>query len=248
MLEHACTLIRAARIAAVLTVMAAIAAIFPRPEAAHAAVVPARPAVPPALPEDGHMVLLAAAESHAAARAGQAPGIYLIRAGDPLSGISGRFCGTAGDYPSLAAANHIPDADLIYAGRDILLACHAAVAAVAAAAAPAADPAGKVWGVTYGYPNYCGDGDGDGWDVSCGSRQAPAYQAPAPQPHQVATAGYSGGSSPGGSFGQCVVARESGGNAQVMNATGHYGLYQFAARTWAADGGEPGGVGHGPRA
>ena len=24
---------------------------------------------------------------------------------------------------------------------------------------------GKTWGVSYGYPNYCGDGDGDGWDV-----------------------------------------------------------------------------------
>jgi len=89
-----------------------------------------------------------------------------------------------------------------------------------------------------------GDGDGDGWDVSCGSRQAPAYQAPASQPHQVATAGYSGGSYPGGSFGQCVVARESGGNAQVMNATGHYGLYQFAASTWAAYGGNPADFGH----
>ena len=33
---------------------------------------------------------------------------------------------------------------------------------------------GKIWGVTYGYPNYCGDGDGDGWDVSCATRVQPA--------------------------------------------------------------------------
>jgi len=49
---------------------------------------------------------------------------------------------------------------------------------------------------------------------------------------------------PGGSFGQCVIARESGGQAQVMNATGHYGLYQFSASTWAAYGGSPADFGH----
>jgi hypothetical protein len=36
-----------------------------------------------------------------------------------------------------------------------------------------------------------------------------------------------------------VIARESGGNAQVMNGSGHYGLYQFDATTWAANGGNP---------
>jgi hypothetical protein len=41
-----------------------------------------------------------------------------------------------------------------------------------------------------------------------------------------------------------VIARESGGNAQVMNATGHYGLYQFSASTWAAYGGNPADFGN----
>jgi Transglycosylase-like domain/LysM domain len=62
------------------------------------------------------------------------------------------------------------------------------------------------------------------------------------------SSGFSGGSygggTPGGSFGQCVVARESGGNAQVMNATGHYGLYQFSEPTWVAYGGSAGDFGH----
>jgi hypothetical protein len=40
-----------------------------------------------------------------------------------------------------------------------------------------------------------------------------------------------------GSFERCVIARESGGNSQVMNSSGHYGLYQFSAATWAAYGG-----------
>ena len=54
---------------------------------------------------------------------------------------------------------------------------------------------------------------------------------------------YTGGT-PGGSFGQCVIARESGGQAQVMNASGHYGLYQFSASTWAAYGGSPADFGN----
>jgi len=49
---------------------------------------------------------------------------------------------------------------------------------------------------------------------------------------------------PGGSFAQCVIARESGGQSQVMNGSGHYGLYQFSASTWAAYGGSPADFGN----
>ena len=55
------------------------------------------------------------------------------------------------------------------------------------------------------------------------------------------TSTYSGSA---GSFQACVIARESGGNPQVMNASGHYGLYQFSASTWAAYGGNPADFGH----
>jgi LysM repeat protein len=58
-------------------------------------------------------------------------------------------------------------------------------------------------------------------------------------PAQTATS-YTGDSS----FQSCVIARESGGNSQVMNSTGHYGLYQFSASTWAAYGGNPADFGH----
>ena len=54
----------------------------------------------------------------------------------------------------------------------------------------------------------------------------------------------SSSATPGGSFAQCVIARESGGQSQVMNGTGHYGLYQFSASTWAAYGGSPADFGH----
>jgi len=38
-------------------------------------------------------------------------------------------------------------------------------------------------------------------------------------------------------FQQCVIARESSGQPQVMNASGHYGLYQFSLATWQSGGG-----------
>jgi Transglycosylase-like domain len=46
------------------------------------------------------------------------------------------------------------------------------------------------------------------------------------------------------SFQACVIARESGGNSQVMNSSGHYGLYQFSSSTWAEYGGSPAEFGH----
>jgi LysM repeat protein len=61
--------------------------------------------------------------------------------------------------------------------------------------------------------------------------------------HVSSSSTYSGGT-PGGSFGACVVSRESGGNAQVMNSSGHYGLYQFSESTWEAYGGSAGSFGH----
>lgn len=68
------------------------------------------------------------------------------------------------------------------------------------------------------------------------SYQAPArsYQAP------VTSVTYHGGSG----YQACVIARESGGNSQVWNASGHYGLYQFSGSTWSAAGGNPADFGH----
>jgi len=43
-----------------------------------------------------------------------------------------------------------------------------------------------------------------------------------------------------GAFEACVIARESGGNPQIWNASGHWGLFQFSEQTWVAYGGDPG--------
>lgn len=47
-----------------------------------------------------------------------------------------------------------------------------------------------------------------------------------------------------GSMQRCIIARESGGNSQVMNSSGHYGLYQFSYSTWVASGGNPSSFGN----
>lgn len=45
-------------------------------------------------------------------------------------------------------------------------------------------------------------------------------------------------------FEQCVITRESSGRPQVMNSSGHYGLFQFDYSTWVSGGGSPGDFGH----
>jgi hypothetical protein len=47
-----------------------------------------------------------------------------------------------------------------------------------------------------------------------------------------------------GSMQQCIISRESGGNPNAMNASGHYGLYQFSYSTWVGSGGNGADFGH----
>ena len=68
---------------------------------------------------------------------------------------------------------------------------------------------------------------------------APASPASATTAPVAAHAISAGSAAPAGSFQQCVISRESGGNAQVVNGSGHYGLYQFSYSAWTAAGGNP---------
>lgn len=100
-------------------------------------------------------------------------------------------------------------------------------------------------GGSYGHPNFCGDGDGDGWDVPCNTRHssAPIVHHSVSSRAQL-TSNTGGTVRPTSSFQTCVIARESGGNSQVMNSSGHYGLYQFSFSTWTAHGGSASLFGH----
>ncbi|HUB41522.1 MAG TPA: LysM peptidoglycan-binding domain-containing protein [Streptosporangiaceae bacterium] len=158
------------------------------------------------------------------ARAGSAsalPATYRVRHGDSLSSIARRLYHDRADWPALYWRNHrrIRWADDIYAGQVLHV-----------PAKPAHEPTAPAALQPTPAP------------------QVPSAAAVAPQ----VTAGPAAGSvtaeastaTPGGAFGACVVAAESGGNPQIMNATGHYGLYQFSESTWIAYGGSAADFGH----
>ncbi len=148
---------------------------------------------------------------------------YTVRSGDSLSEIAGRVYHQQDAWPVLYWANHrqIRWANDIEVGQVLQV-----------PAKPAKIP---------GAPSELGP-------AAPAPVQAAASASPVQATATVATSGYSNasysGGTPGGSFGSCVVARESGGNSQVMNSSGHYGLYQFSASTWAEYGGNPASFGN----
>jgi LysM repeat protein len=161
-----------------------------------------------------------AAKPDAHLAAATTPLSHTVVSGDTLSGIAASYLGAATEWRGLCAANSLTNCDLIYVGQGIRL----ATATVAVATTPIR-------------PAY----------------QAPVYHAPtyrstyvAPTHHATATTGSYGRVSPEGysGFQACVVRRESGGNSQVMNGSGHYGLYQFDRGTWESGGGSAADFGH----
>jgi LysM repeat protein len=184
-------------------------------------------ATTPGTPVSSGTMALAAAKAAAArppltrAHLAAARTSYTVAPGDTLSRISARFCGTPADYPSLASASRIANANVIYAGQAVTLACHVA--------APAADPAPS------------GEHDATVSDEAAPAA-APA-QGSAPAAGVVAATVGTGGMS---AFESCVISHESGGNAGAVNSSsGAGGLCQFLPSTWAGlgyAGAYPGGA------
>ena len=145
------------------------------------------------------------------------PDSYTIRSGDSLSKIAGKVYHKQNAWPVLYWANRdkVHWANIISTGQVLKV-----------PALPAKIPAA---------PGQLGPAPAPAPAPVAATSYAPAQ----------ATASVSGGTySGGGGFQSCVIARESGGNSQVMNSSGHYGLYQFSASTWAAYGGSAASFGH----
>jgi LysM repeat protein len=154
------------------------------------------------------------------------PANYVVKSGDTLASIAQHLYHSPDYWPVLYWANHgkIKYASEIQAGQLLTVPAKPAKipgAPKVLASAPAPTPAPTTSTASYG-----------------GSYSSASTTAAAP----VQTASTSTGS--GGSFQSCVIAAESGGNSQVMNSSGHYGLYQFSASTWAAYGGNPADFGN----
>ena len=153
-------------------------------------------------------------KAKAKAKASQPTVWYTVRSGDSLSAIAGHVYRNSAAWPVLYWANkgQLPSPDVIQPGQRLRVPPMPATIP-AAPSLPAAAPAAPAT-VTTTTPQPA-------------AASAPVQAAPT---STVATGS-------GSSFQQCVIARESGGNSQVMNSSGHYGLYQFSEATWVAYGG-----------
>ncbi|MGD0559613.1 MAG: transglycosylase family protein [Streptosporangiaceae bacterium] len=145
------------------------------------------------------------------------PAKYTVRDGDTLSAIAGNLYHDPNAWPVLYWANHskIRWANNIDAGLVLTVPAKPAhIPAAPSQLAPAPAPAAA---------------------TETASTEPASTEQSASATTAEPTSTYTGSSS----FQECVIERESGGDSQVMNSSGHYGLYQFSASTWAAYGGNP---------
>ena len=175
------------------------------------------------------------------------PTRYTVRSGDSLAKISQRFYHNPGAWPVLYWANHhqIHWANEIGVGQVLNVPVEPAQipsppAALGPAAAPAPAPVHYSAAPVQSAPVQSAPVRTAPVQSYVPTQTAPVQTAPVQAaPKAAPAANYSGS----GSFQSCVISRESGGNSQVMNGSGHYGLYQFSAGTWAAYGGSPSSFG-----
>ena len=160
-----------------------------------------------------------AAAKQAAAKTASKSRTYKVKAGDSLSKIAQHFYSESAAWPVIYYANRhsIKSVNEISVGQKLII--PAKPAKIPAAPAAPAAPVSQV-----------------------STSAAPAQVTSTAQPVSTAqpASTYSGGSG----FQSCVISRESGGNSQVMNGSGHYGLYQFSEGTWEAYGGSASSFGN----
>jgi len=181
-------------------------------------------------------------EAHVAKSA--LPTQYTVRSGDSLAAISQRFYHNPDAWPVLYWANHhqIHWANEIKIGQVLAVPVKSGgqipnpPALLGPPAAPAPAPVQASAASVQTPPVQTAPVQSYAPTQAAPVQTAPVQAAP----QAAAAATYSGS----GSFQSCVIARESGGNSQVMNGSGHYGLYQFSASTWAAYGGSPSSFGN----
>jgi len=156
------------------------------------------------------------------------PSHYTVQPGDSLAAIAGRVYHNQAAWPVLYWANHsqIHWADAIQPGQVLQVPVEPSrIPSPPASLGPTPAPVPET-AVQVGAPS---------------ASQQPASSTSqdfVPAAVTDESSSYTGGT-PGGAFGQCVVERESGGDTQAVNGSGHYGLYQFSASTWAEYGGNP---------
>lgn len=170
---------------------------------------------------------------------------YHIQPGDTLSGIATAHR-VQGGYSALAVLNDLPDPDLIVAGRYLKIP-QASSSTSSTPSHPTLQP---------GTGRHRGTGsNSDKTPLRAAAPAAPSRTAPsrtAPGTSRSATrsavkprSGSTSHSTSGYSGMQlCIVQHESGGNPQIWNPTGHWGLYQYDRSTWIESGGSASSFGN----
>jgi len=152
----------------------------------------------------------------------------VVRKGDTLSSISKHVLGNSNLWPELWLRNRqkVPNPNMLRIGVHLHFGTRHHVRAWVVAKALAAIPKPKPAPAAVSPIQV----------TTVAAAPAPVAQAYSSQ----LVSSYSGS----GGFQSCVISRESGGNPDAWNPNGHYGLYQFSAGTWAANGGNPADFGH----
>lgn len=150
-----------------------------------------------------------------AGTAGAAPSTYTVHSGDTLSSIAHKF---STSVTSLEQANHLANPNQLSVGQVLQLS-----------------------GVA---PSTSAESSSEAHSSAAHSQSTHTTHTHT-HTHTSTSAPSASSSSFSGSGKQaCIISHESGGNANVTNSSGHYGLYQFSASTWAANGGSPSSFGH----
>ncbi|MDQ6840509.1 MAG: LysM peptidoglycan-binding domain-containing protein [Actinomycetota bacterium] len=147
---------------------------------------------------------------------------YTVRPGDSLWAIGQRY---GINENALAAANSMQLSDVLYAGRTLTLPTSGSTSPAPASTTSSTSNAS-----------------------SFASARTSSTRTSSARTSSAHSSSASGASSGTGSLGQCVISRESGGQSQVTNGSGHWGLYQFSKSTWEAYGGSSGSFGNGSSA
>lgn len=201
------------------------------PAAYHAPAAAAAPAAVPEPPDKARLARVAHGAVVRQAAAILAAHTYTVRSGDSLSTVAARRCGQARFWTGIYAASRAhgwtaKNANVLSKGQHLYLSCTYDARSLRFAPAPPPPPVLAVAAVA----------------TARTGGSARTY-------HRVASSSSSSGYgnvNPGsyGGYRQCVISRESGGQSQVMNGSGHYGLYQFDYGTWVSGGGSGGSFGH----
>jgi LysM repeat protein len=157
---------------------------------------------------------------------------YTVQSGDTLSKISKDVYGKTGDWPWLyhVNASELKDPNLIYPGEKLNV--------------PSDPPAHFDFTVPSTRSSYVPKHAAPERPDSDSGGSVTVSATASSSSTGSSSAGSSTYTGANGSFQACVIQRESGGNPNVMNASGHYGLYQFSESTWVAYGGSAADFGH----